>query len=150
LDAGVDIQRVRQRHPELVAAVAHATDNVRRGVDEELMAMDVRVVIAGENGRAARMVRVAVSVDDCAHRCVKEIPERGPHLARFPWVASRIDDDRPAVALDQGHVACRVTNGDVHTVAHPDHLLAELIGMRAQLLAPGKILAKFLARRSPA
>jgi hypothetical protein len=142
LDAGVDEERVRQRHAELVAAVAQATDEVRRPLDEQLMAVDVRVVGAGEHGRAARMVRVAVRVDDGAHRRGKESPERGPHLARLHRVAARIDDDRPAVALEQGHVAGRVPNGHVHPVGHPNHLLAELMGLRAQFLAPGKCLGR--------
>ena len=62
--------------------------------------------------------------------------------ARGHWVGGGIDDDRPAVALDQDHVAGRVTNGHVDAVGHPDHFLAELVRLRPELLAPGVILAR--------
>ena len=95
------------------------------------MAVDLGMIISGKHTRTAGMVRVGVGVDDRAHRQAEEIPERGPDGARGNWVGGGIHDDRPAVTLDHDHVAGRVTNGHVHTVRHPDHLLAELVRLRS-------------------
>src|SRR5262249_2271205 len=141
LDAAVDVQRVRQRHAELVAAIAPGAADVRRGFEKAPVAVVPGMVVAGKDARARGVVGVRVGIDDRAHRRAEEIPQRRPDGARVDRVAGRIDDDRPAVALDQDHVACRVTDGHVHAVGHPDHVLAELVRLRAQLLAPGIILS---------
>jgi hypothetical protein len=130
LNACVDVQRIRQRHTELVGAIAPSAADVRHGIQEPLMAVDLRMIISGKHTRAAGMVRVGVGVDDRAHRQGEEIPECGPDGARGSGVGGGIHDDRPPVALDHDHVAGRVTNGHVDAVRHPDDLLAELVRLR--------------------
>jgi hypothetical protein len=90
LNAGVDVHRLRQRHAELVAAIAPGAADVRHRLDEPLMAKDVRMIRFGKNARPASVVRVGVSVDDRMHRRAEEITERGPDGACGHWVRGRI------------------------------------------------------------
>jgi hypothetical protein len=72
LNACVDVQRVRQRHPELVAAIAPGAAGVRHSIHEPLVAVDFGMTVSGKHGRTAGMVRVGVGVDDRAHRRAKQ------------------------------------------------------------------------------
>jgi hypothetical protein len=127
LNAGVDVHRLGQRHAELVTAIAPGAADVRHRLDEPQMAKDLRMIRSGKDTRAAGVVGVGVGVDDRLHRRAEAIAERGPDGARGHRVGGRVHDDRPGVALDQDHVAGRITHGHVHTVGDPDHFLTELV-----------------------
>lgn len=92
---------------------------------------------AGERGSAADVIGVKVRVNDGAHRRPRDLVELRPDLSRVRDVRERVDDDRPAIALDQDGVSKRVANGDMNAVNDLDDLLPELVAVRAQLLAAG-------------
>jgi hypothetical protein len=64
LNACVDVHRLRQRHAELVAAIASGAADVRYRLDEPLVAQDLRMIRSGKDARPAGVIRVGVGVDD--------------------------------------------------------------------------------------
>ena len=81
-------------------------------------------------------------VDDGADRCGGALRELGLHRPGIFHVAGRVDHDRPARAFDQHRVRVGETDRDPHAVGNLDDLAPELGGVRAQLLASGKLLRR--------
>jgi hypothetical protein len=77
LNARVNVHRLRQRRPELVATIAPSTADVRHR-PERLMANDLRMIRSGKHARSAGVVRMGVGIDDRPRRRAKEVAERGP------------------------------------------------------------------------
>ena len=102
LHARVDVHRLRQRHPELVAAIAPGAAQVRHRIDEPLVADDLGLIGSGKDTCAAGVVGVRVGVDDRPHRRAQSIAER-VRMARAATgsvaVSTMIDPEPPWIRI---------------------------------------------------
>jgi hypothetical protein len=101
--ASIDEQRVRKGCTELVAAIAAGSANVGDAVDEKLMTVDLRVVISGEDGRAAGVIRVGVGVDDRAYGRggeFRELAFTAPASVTSLVVSTMIDQPSPWIRIE--------------------------------------------------
>ena len=142
LDARIDELLRGQGDAECVAAVTHASGDFRLCVEQRLVTDDVRPVVAGEYGRAARMVGMVVRVSDGADRSDQPAAESGHDGTRIGWIRGGVDDDRAGLAANEGHVAGGIAHGDKDAVRHFDDFLAELRSMRAQVFPSREVLVR--------
>ena len=100
-------------------------------LQEQLVRVDVRRVIASEHTGAAGVVRMRVRVDDGSHRSAQARTEGLENRARSRRISGCVNDDRPALALHEHDVTSRVSDGDVYATSDLDHLTAAMAVLEA-------------------
>src|ERR1700760_3904768 len=121
LGAGVYELRVRQVCPEGIAAASRPATEFGSGIDQRLVAVNLRIVAAGEYTGPPGVVRLIMRIDDRANGPQQPRAEGRYDGACVNWIGRRIDNNGSVLALEKDHVACGIADRNEHSLRYLDY-----------------------------
>ena len=139
LNASIDELIVQQLRAEDIAAAAGTATELGSGIHERLMAVDLRIVAAGEHGGPAGVIRMIVRVDDRADGPHQPSAESFNDCAAIDRVSRGINDARSVLSPDENHVARGVADRGKYAVRDLDDVLPKFHRTGAEFLSTSEL-----------